>query len=268
MRKRLLAGILVATLSVALFAGCGDKSKNDSDVAEETAVTEEKEDATAETKGEDTEEVDAEAESETPGYTFSDMTKTMYAKSSVNVRSLPNTEGEKVGSLSKNQEVSVTGQCNETNWYRITYKDTIAYVSNDYLVKDKLVEEAKTESASTQTQTASATTECPYPLYQVIDEGGDQVYFYCLGGPEKGNSTEFWTCYNQVCGILASRHGAVYVYDGPVLVNGGMDNVGIHCISGDEVSTPYTVNGQKVMKARPVVVLGSHEVAGEAVGAE
>lgn len=48
-------------------------------------------------------------------YTYTDLNKTMYAKSSVNVRSLPLKDGTKIGSLSQNQAVNVTGQCNETS---------------------------------------------------------------------------------------------------------------------------------------------------------
>lgn len=58
-------------------------------------------------------------------YTYTDMSKTMYAKSAVNVRSLPSTGGTRLGSLSKNQEVAITGQCNETGWYRISYNGAV-----------------------------------------------------------------------------------------------------------------------------------------------
>lgn len=73
-----------------------------------------------------------------PAYTYTDMSATMYAKSSVNVRDLPSTDGAKVGGLTTNQEVTVTGQCVETGWYRIQYKDSTAYVSNNYIVTEKV----------------------------------------------------------------------------------------------------------------------------------
>lgn len=72
-------------------------------------------------------------------YTYTDLSATKYAKKSVNVRSLPSTDGEKVGSLSMNKEVKVTGQCNETNWYRIEFEGAVAYVSNNYLINEKIV---------------------------------------------------------------------------------------------------------------------------------
>lgn len=68
-------------------------------------------------------------------YTYSAMYKTMYTKDSVNVRSLPSSDGDKIGTLGKNQKVVVTGKCNETGWYRIVFDDKDAYVSDNYLVE-------------------------------------------------------------------------------------------------------------------------------------
>lgn len=72
-------------------------------------------------------------------YTYTDLNETMYAKQSVNVRSLPCKDGEKLGGLNLNDEVRVTGQCVETSWYRIEYNSGIGYVSNNYLAKEKTV---------------------------------------------------------------------------------------------------------------------------------
>lgn len=80
-------------------------------------------------------------------YTFKDMDATKYAKSSINVRNMPGTDGEKIGTLSFNQEVKVTGQCNETGWYRIEYSGGTAYASNSYLVDNK-IETSKSSSKS------------------------------------------------------------------------------------------------------------------------
>jgi uncharacterized protein YkwD len=92
------------------------KSENESE--SETEIKSESADATA---------------SEPAGYTYTDMSTTMYAKSTVTVRDLPSTDGKKLGSLSTNQGVAVTGQCNETGWYRIEYNGSTGYVSNKYL---------------------------------------------------------------------------------------------------------------------------------------
>lgn len=69
---------------------------------------------------------------EEPTYSVADMNKTMYVKQSVNLRSGPSSDYDKIGSLTTNQEVVVTGQA-DTGWYRIDYNDGVAFVSNNYL---------------------------------------------------------------------------------------------------------------------------------------
>ena len=94
------------------------------------------------------------------GYTYADLSKTMYAKSTVNVRSLPSTSGNRLGSLSKNQEVAVTGQCNETGWDRISYNNAEGFVSNKYLTDEPVAAAAGTKTAQAQagTKTTSGTS--------------------------------------------------------------------------------------------------------------
>lgn len=132
MTKRIF--MIVAIL--LLFTGCGkadapDQEKNTQQT--ESQDTSEMQDADTETEVED----DASEETEKSQFTFYDLDKSMYADADVNVRDLPNTDGTKLGGLSKAQEVHVTGQCKETNWYRIEYNGAVGYVSNDYLVEEK-----------------------------------------------------------------------------------------------------------------------------------
>lgn len=110
-------------------------------------------------------------------YTYTDMTATMYAKQSVNVRDLPSTDGDRVGGLSTNQEVKVTGRCNETGWYRIEYNGNIAYVSGSYLNDSKVeiptpAEPVVTEEstpAPAPAETAPATTDTTDPIASMLE---------------------------------------------------------------------------------------------------
>lgn len=131
-------------------------------------------------------------------YTYTDMDATMYAQQTVNVRSMPSTDGEKQGSLSTNDEIRVTGQCNETGWYRIEYNGSVAYVTDKYVGTDKVVVQvaAPAQSDNNASQSAPAETaqteqtslpEFPYPLYQIIDEGGTNVYFYVHGNQSESD---------------------------------------------------------------------------------
>lgn len=129
------------------------------------------------------EEVAPPAESpktETPAYTYTDASQAMYAKSGVNVRNLPSTSGTKLGGLSTNDEVVVTGVCNETGWYRIDYNGGVAYVSNSYLVTEKVAVQQPAETFPAGGSSNSSLPECPYILgnyiYGSYDEGFTVYY--------------------------------------------------------------------------------------------
>lgn len=95
------------------------------------------------------------------GYTYSELSQTMYAKSAVNVRDLPNTDGKKIGSLKASQEITVTGKCDQTGWYRFDLNGTTGYVSDKYIVSEKPVSNiaANTGSNSTAGNTTAATQQ-------------------------------------------------------------------------------------------------------------
>ena len=118
----------------------------------------------------------------------------MYATQTVNIRTLPSTDGEKVGSLSTNQEVNITGQCNETSWYRFEYNGQTAYVSNNY-VSDAKIEVAAAEPAAEQSASSGDTTGSnssglegleQYPVYTWIDNGD---WFLYIAPDGKGTNT-------------------------------------------------------------------------------
>ena len=82
------------------------------------------------------------------GYTYSELNQTMYAKSAVNVRDLPSTDGKKIGSLKASQEINVTGKCDQTGWYRFDWNGTTGYVSDKYIVSEKPVSNIAANTAA------------------------------------------------------------------------------------------------------------------------
>lgn len=105
----------------------------------------------AEASEENAEDANASEPAEKEAYTYADMSATMFAQQTVNVRDLPDTSGNKIGSFATNDEVVVTGQCNETGWYRISYGGGVAYVSNSYVASEKVaVQQPKNDAASQQ----------------------------------------------------------------------------------------------------------------------
>lgn len=171
-------------------------------------------------------------------YTYTDMDSTMYAQKSVNVRSMPSTDGEKLGSLSTNDEVKVTGQCAETSWYRIEYSGNVAYVSNSYLGNDKVVVQAEAPAQSTS-------SEFPYELWTVYNNG--TVAWFYMPGLDHGYPPEYATAYMEC--MTYNRANFPYV-DGQLL--GFHDACYAAGSSGDthaaKCKTEWYVNGKRVWR--------------------
>ena len=161
---RLAAKAVAAILCAALMlTACGSKETTSNETAStettsatatETTSVESTEMTTTEAAVEPTEApTETPAESPAPavepttasveptavstGYTYSELNQTMYAKSAVNVRDLPSTDGKKIGSLKASQEITVTGKCDQTGWYRFDWNNTTGYVSDKYIVSEK-----------------------------------------------------------------------------------------------------------------------------------
>ena len=114
----------------------GSSGLNDPGVQEQT---------TASSAGQTTEASTAtpEAEDVTGG-------ETVYATTVLNVRSQPNTSGEKLGKLAAGEAVVRTA--NENGWSTITYNGVTAYVSSEFLT---------TEAPQTQPQTSASMSKHP-----------------------------------------------------------------------------------------------------------
>ncbi len=240
MKKRLI-GLLLSVMLVFVCVGCGAESTTTEpaeavETAETTqeSATAQKEEATAtpeetseptpEVKEESSEERTAETKPETteptetvePGsmeeptpepqaiYTYTDMSATMYAQQTVNVRDLPDTNGNKVGSLSTNDEIAISGQCNETGWYRFEYNGNVAYVSNKYVGENKV----EVQASSSKSSKNKIENEDSYVPGQIINKGGTNVYF--VMGPNV-NSDELR---RQCDAIVSENLGVELMYTG------------------------------------------------------
>lgn len=185
-------------------------------------------------------------------YTYTDMDATMYAQQTVNVRSMPSTDGEKLGSLSTNDEVKVTGQCAETSWYRIEYSGGVAYVSDSYLGNDKVVVQAE---APKQTQTSELPTfssfaemrayviSLGYPLGTAVDNGDGTATAYFFDFDGETSFADTWP--NQSHDVSNARNQARII-----LVNDGFHYMGRSqaskvAVAKDPAGFTYYVYGEK-----------------------
>lgn len=225
MHKRLLTILATITLSTALLIGCGNKQEEipqatteeiapeqteeetapPTEVAEQTpeATTEPVEEAATEPETETTETVTPEPTEEPMPepepqaiYTYTDMAATMYAQQTVNVRDLPDTSGNKIGSLSANDEIKISGQCNETDWYMFEYNGSVAYVSNEYVRENKVeIQQAPADNSTAGTGSIASNWADSYPKNQWIDMG--EYFFYIANSQPEAN---------QVCGDYMGSH--------------------------------------------------------------
>ena len=69
-------------------------------------------------------------------YTYTNLNEEMYVTTSLNVRSGPSADYDVIGSLKYSDKAKIIGQCNETGWYKINFKNSDGYVSNKYLTDE------------------------------------------------------------------------------------------------------------------------------------
>lgn len=70
-------------------------------------------------------------EEESESYTLESVDAVAHAVTSAAIMDLPSDLGNQIGSLSEGQEVSITGRCMETGWYRIIFRDGVAYIPSE-----------------------------------------------------------------------------------------------------------------------------------------
>lgn len=143
-------------------------------------------------------------------YTFTDGEAVKYAQQTVNLRSGPSTDFDKVGSLSTNDEVKVTGTCKETGWYRIVYGDGEAYVSNKYLGDNKVEVQQPAQNTNNGSETGSAAAGkidvSQYPDYTWYDM--DDFFFIISPDKDSGQHVD----YSSAQSTLQSRYPDGWVH--------------------------------------------------------
>ena len=193
--------------------------KFDSNVISETDFVRNSEEIAENSEAVSTPETSTEENSEAvvePEFTFTEVSKTLYAIQSVNVRSGPSTDYDKIGGLTTNQEVQVTGQAN-TGWWRIQYNGGEAYVSDKYLADEKVEKPAASETPSNGGGSTAGTGSVAsnwadnYPKNQWIDMG--EYYFYIANSQEEANQMCCYDNTHSVREVLEARYPDRKVYE-------------------------------------------------------
>lgn len=183
MKRNILKTVMIATMTVSFCCGFNFNQE----VTQVYAIT----------------------ETATPiAYTFTDLKQVMCATSYVEIYSLPNATGNKIGSLITNQPILVTGQCNESLCYRVDFNGNVGYISNEYL--------------STELQAIEATAQpnevdadvCPYELYTIYYDNLGFPYYYGKWGGSANMDADNWAkteaCSNVVSEYMFQKHIETY----------------------------------------------------------
>ena len=241
MKKRFL-GLLLSVMLISVCVGCGAESTTTEptetvtvttteesatkQTEEATATPEETAEPTQETKEETSEETTAETEPETTEiaepeqaetpttepvtqYTYTDMSATMFAQQTVNVRDLPDTNGNKVGSLSTNDEITISGQCNETGWYMFEYNDSVAFVSNKYVSENKVEIQQQATANSGSSSSGKKNWQDYYQDHVWYDM--NNFMFIIVDSRDEGTN---YTDYSGANATLEARFPGEKVYSG------------------------------------------------------
>lgn len=173
MKKAIIYGMSLAL--ILSMTACGGSNENAADKSQETSTPEvsqsvESSTPTPEQTTQTAPETTPAPVEETPApvqqkeQLFTDCSETMYATTTVNVRSSYSTNSDKLGSLTKAQSVKRTGIGTgaAAGWSRIEFNGKVAYVSSDYLSATKpqvSVSKPSTGSSSGSTQTSKPSSK-------------------------------------------------------------------------------------------------------------
>ena len=170
--------------------------------------------STPETSTEENSEAVSESDSEAvvePEFTVTEVTATKYATQSINVRSGPSTDYDKIGSLSTNQEITVNGVCDQTGWFRFDLNGTVAFVSNRYVSDEKVEKPAASETPSNGGGSTAGTGSVASSNYEKnvwYDMG--EYYFIMCNSQEEANY--YFGHHYEVSSTLEARYPDRGVY--------------------------------------------------------
>lgn len=153
MRRKWMAALCVASLSMAMMTGCGNGSTQET--AKETQ-TETQTQAETQTETASETEKATETESETAKAEKAAETeakeKTMYVSGDVYMREAADKDAKAMTVLATGKEITVLGE--EGDWYQVKVDDKEGYVVKKYITDSK--EEAEAAAAAQQAAEAAA----------------------------------------------------------------------------------------------------------------
>lgn len=181
MRRKWMAALCVASLSMAMMTGCGNGSTQET--AKETQ-TETQTQAETQTETASETEKATETESETAKAEKAAETeakeKTMYVSGDVYMREAADKDAKAMTVLATGKEITVLGE--EGDWYQVKVDDKEGYVVKKYITDSK--EEAEAAAAAQQAAEAAAQQAAEQAAQQAAQQASQSA------GSTAGGKTE------------------------------------------------------------------------------
>lgn len=156
MRRKWMAALCVASLSMAMMTGCGNSTQ---ETAKETQTeTQTQAETQSETQTEAASETEKATESETAKAEKAAETeakeKTMYVSGDVYMREAADKDAKAVTVLATGKEITVLGE--EGDWYQVKADDKEGYVVKKYITDSKEEAEAAAKAKQEAEEAAAA----------------------------------------------------------------------------------------------------------------
>lgn len=123
----------------------------------------------------------------TPSKKVTEVSKTMYPSTRLNVRADNNSSSKLLGVFDVNESVHVTGLC-DNGWARVDYNGTVAYVSYKYLSESKVGAATATPKPATVTPKPATPTPTKKPSNSVSLTDSHGAHTFDLTYHNKGQS--------------------------------------------------------------------------------
>lgn len=164
MRRKWMAALCVASLSMAMMTGCGNGSTQETAKETQTETASETEKAT-ETESE-TAKAEKAAETEAKE-------KTMYVSGDVYMREAADKDAKAVTVLATGKEITVLGE--EGDWYQVKVDDKEGYVVKKYITDSKEEAEAAAKAKQDAEEAAAAQQAAEAAAQQAAEQAAQQA---------------------------------------------------------------------------------------------
>ena len=175
MRRKWMAALCVASLSMAMMTGCGNGSTQET--AKETQTeTQTQAETQSETQTETASETEkaTETESETAKAAETEAKeKTMYVSGDVYMREAADKDAKAVTVLATGKEITVLGE--EGDWYQVKVDDKEGYVVKKYITDSKEEAEAAAKAKQDAEEAAAAQQAAEAAAQQAAEQAAQQA---------------------------------------------------------------------------------------------